>query len=101
MQRGRGGGAAEQGWICSGARVGSSAEEMGGNGKSYTRLRFQLGDIAGTEEKLAVQIALLNGVHVGDGDAAALAPEPDHRHVLQQLRGSGMVRWRQRHGEMA
>ena len=51
----------------------------------HTSFGFQFGHVARTEEKLTVEIAFLNGVHVSNGDAASLAGQTNHSHVLQQL----------------
>ena len=51
----------------------------------HTSFGFQFGHVARTEEKLAIEIAFLNGVHVSNSDAASLAGQTNHSHVLQQL----------------
>eukprot|EP00047_Mylnosiga_fluctuans_P019583 m.84068 g.84068 ORF g.84068 m.84068 type:complete len:1015 (-) comp8186_c0_seq2:29-3073(-) len=53
-------------------------------------LGLQLVDIVGPEEELAVEVRLLDGVHVSDDQLAMRArSKPDHGHVLQQLTADG------------
>lgn len=41
------------------------------------------------EEKLTVEVALLNGIHVRDGELASAGAETDHRKVLEKLAANG------------
>merc|ERR550517_593183 len=46
-------------------------------------------DVPGPEEELPVQVALLDHVHVSDGDIAAIAAQPHHCKVLEQFATNG------------
>lgn len=51
-----------------------------------SRLRFELAEILRSEKELAVEVALLDGVKVGDmNDTLTLSTESHHRPILEHL----------------